>query len=94
MSSSWLSLRKSDGLRIFAADTVRISAFFFCAALCLGAPSGLRAQNPGAQQDAEAAEDQAVVLAVAAELVAEGHGELEITASAAHGTSGTPSNPS
>jgi LysM repeat protein len=37
---------------------VRISALLFCAALCLAAPSGLRAQNPGAAQDAEAAREK------------------------------------
>jgi len=37
---------------------VRISALFFCAAWCLASPLSLRAQNPGAAQDAEAAREK------------------------------------
>jgi LysM repeat protein len=58
MNGNWLSLRKVDRLRIVAADTVRISAFFLSAAFCLALAPGLRAQNPGAQQDAEAAREK------------------------------------
>ena len=38
--------------------TVRISALLFCAVLFAAAPLGLRAQNPGAAQDAEAAREK------------------------------------
>ncbi len=37
---------------------MRISALLFSAALCLAAPSGLPAQDPGAAQDAEAAREK------------------------------------
>lgn len=37
---------------------MRISAFLFCATLCLAAPSASRAQDPGAAQDAEAAREK------------------------------------
>jgi regulator of replication initiation timing len=37
---------------------VRKNALFFCAALCLAAPTGLQAQDPGAAQDAEAAREK------------------------------------
>ena len=63
MSGNWLSLRKANGLRILRVRItfpapVRIPALFLCLVLCFTVTPRLQAQNPGAQQDAEAAREK------------------------------------
>lgn len=62
MSSNWPSLPKANRLRILRVASpcpaVRIPALLFCIALCFAATSRLHAQNPGAEQDAEAAREK------------------------------------